>query len=96
MTNLLDATIDTLFNPNPYAPANTSPNGTPLEFAVSLQPVAHRDDWEIQACFRYRADAMRFARLLSNLDSHNRRYRAKGSNRDDDICITYRSGEEEE
>ena len=96
MSNLLDATVNTLFAASPYAPANTSPNGTPLEFAVSLQPVAHRDDWEIQACFRYRADAMRFARLLSNQDRFNRRYRAKGSNREEDICITYRSGEEEE
>ena len=92
MTDLLDATINTLFNPNPYAP---DPHLN-LDFSVSLQPLAHRDHWELQACFRYRADAMRFARLLSNLDSHNRRYRAEGSNRDDDICIYYRSGEEEE
>ena len=96
MSNLLDATINTLFNPNPYAPDPDPDTHPHLDFAVSLQPVAHRDHWELQACFLYRTDAMRFARLLSNLDSHNRRYRAKGSNRDDDICIYYRSGEEEE
>ena len=92
MSNLLDATVNTLFNPNPYAP---DPD-LHLDFIVSLQPLAHRDAWEIQACFRYRVDAMQFARLLSNLDSHNRRYRAKGMNREEDICIYYRSGEEEE
>lgn len=91
MSNLIDATINTLFNPNPYAP---DPDLN-LDFIVSLQPLAHRDAWELQACFRYRADAMQFARLLSNLDHLNRRYRAEGTNRDDDICITYRSGEEE-
>ena len=63
-----------------------------MEHIVSIKDNHRPDSWSDQATFRYHADAVHYARRLSNLDHLNRVVRIEGGN--NYVSVYYRQGEE--
>lgn len=63
-----------------------------MEHIVSIKETHRSDSWNDQATFKYFADALNFARLISSRDRLHRVVRADGG--DNYINVYYRQGEE--
>lgn len=63
-----------------------------MEHTVAIKETHRPDSWSDQATFSYHADALHYARRLSNLDRLNRVVRVEGGK--NYVNVYYRHGEE--